>query len=92
VNQRNVIEAVPGSASAVPSGHNESTPFRQSLPGETRVAEDQVFGLKSQVSGRVGGYVVKVIAAINATDATPFLESPSCLVSLHRVTPDRVRA
>ena len=34
----------------------------------------------------------RFIAAINATDATPFPESPSCLVSLYRVTPDRVRA
>jgi hypothetical protein len=71
VNQRNVIEAVPGSASAVPSGHNESTPFRQSLPGETVRAEDQVFGRKSQVAGVVDGYF-EVIAAVNATDATSF--------------------
>jgi hypothetical protein len=46
-------------------------------------AKDQFFGLKSQVSGFGDGYVLNVIAAINATDATPFLESPSCLVSLH---------
>jgi hypothetical protein len=48
----------------------------------SRGAKDQDFGRKSQVSGLIDGYVVKVIAAINATDATPFLEPPSCLVSL----------
>jgi hypothetical protein len=34
-------------------------------------AENQVFGLKSQVSDFVPAHV-EVIAAINATDATPF--------------------
>jgi hypothetical protein len=54
-------------------------------------AKDQVFGRKAQVSRLVDGYVVKVIAATNATRRDTFPESPSCLVSLHRVTPDRVR-
>jgi hypothetical protein len=54
---------------------------------KTPRTEDQVFGRKSQVAGLADGYVVKVIAAINATDATPFLESPSCLVSLHTSDP-----
>ena len=40
---------------------------RSPAPG----AENQVFGPKSQVSDFVTGHV-EVIAAINATDATPF--------------------
>ena len=55
-------------------------------------AENQVFGLKSQVSDFVPAYV-EVIAAINATDAMPSRISfvPGVARS-PRVTPDRVRA
>jgi hypothetical protein len=61
------ITAVGAANAAVFVGHAPRV-----SPRRTARAEDQVFGRKSQVSGLVDGYVVKVIAAINATRRDTF--------------------